>query len=54
MIGATLYAIIAVCLVQFCFWLGGYNFDERGGQAVIVYLVTLVAAAHAFALGKLE
>lgn len=46
---AALFAAIVFCLVLIFFWLGGYDFNQRGEPAVFCGLIAITFSAVAFA-----
>ena len=46
--GRIIVTTLAALSVPFLFWLGGFNFDQRGAGAVMCCLLTASAAALAW------
>jgi hypothetical protein len=39
----VLVSLLVALFVPVCFWLGGYNFDSRGIQALLCFVYTPIA-----------
>lgn len=48
-----LIALLPLLLVPFFFWLGGYNFDERGATAFFCGLFTVIITVGTYAITKI-
>lgn len=49
----VMLASLCALLVPLGYWIGGFDFDERGSKAVLVYLHTVIAAVTAAILAWL-
>ena len=48
------YAGLAAAIVLFMAWVAGYDFDERGAEALLIAWLAFSASGFAFMLGRLE
>lgn len=45
---ACFFSVFFLVFVPFIFWLGGYDFDERGSKAVACAVATVASAVFSF------
>ena len=46
-------AVLAALLVPLGYWIGGYDFDVRGAEAFMCYLLSIYVGAATYVLGRI-